>query len=824
MDESSQPVQAQITPDTEIRKLRPSELNKIAWHLTTLDSWKRLMLDSSCEEENLFNLDQVRCIEQESKLKQISAAEIFLNEWSTWGKKRPTCQQLMSMCIKMQNYRAADYLADILKTNKPPRPETGPAAPVDMTEFEEKLKLMKLINDQQKLPTSHVEKSPKNNNEITTEQSLAIVKSIFNFQQATPKPKGLKLTNKPEEKKPRIVKPKVHEVFPEPDDEEVEGIKYLLEQPILTDLIKLSNVNLSAADNLKGNMVMIPSLSDFMKFSNLPMNIPQNLENDFSKRPAVASITPKKEMSTADTNIQTPSSPEDDSSIIRSIIDILELPEEVLNEVDTRDIPLFVLEEEKEEPKDVPGGTLQVLTPEQRNAAKEYNELFDPDVPLSLIEERWRSANVASESLIQKTIERLQDCREADKFEQEMLSVRKEHNRKISEKNALKSNALKENEKLNPDNNSLSQEEEKELSDIKVRTRGRRLREEFFKSLLSNKSTNKMSMFSYVSPDLINQILDSVDNETKKLSINHEKNLIKQDKKNQKQEFFKSPILDESKDTCIKSNNFSPFSYIPLDGEQRTLDSNEREMKEPSQKKSRENHSHRTNGYTSPSSSPSTDRPNEMFILEKMLAKSISFQKKMAHEKQIMAEALNSHGSNASSISAQSPSPPRQNYKEKNAGEFPLCVIDEAKEVSIFSDALSPNPHHYLATQNKKDNKDIIDEIDGISLKESSKSKNVQSISEFKMDPDPDLLPDLSADTSDISRVDIPNITIQGPTSSESEFPLSSVSCDVTHSPSKHSKEVAETILHNQNHSSEEIDEEFLPVIIQNFNKNILRK
>lgn len=47
-----------------------------------------------------------------------TCAEIFLTEWSTHGKNRPTCQTLLNILDEIKFYKAADYLAEnVLKSN-----------------------------------------------------------------------------------------------------------------------------------------------------------------------------------------------------------------------------------------------------------------------------------------------------------------------------------------------------------------------------------------------------------------------------------------------------------------------------------------------------------------------------------------------------------------------------------------------------------------------------------------------------------------------------------------------------------------------------------
>lgn len=57
-------------------------------------------------------------IEQAAHQYNRHAAEIFLEEWSTMGKKRPTLRLLLDLLIKAELFRAADYIAcDILQRN-----------------------------------------------------------------------------------------------------------------------------------------------------------------------------------------------------------------------------------------------------------------------------------------------------------------------------------------------------------------------------------------------------------------------------------------------------------------------------------------------------------------------------------------------------------------------------------------------------------------------------------------------------------------------------------------------------------------------------------
>lgn len=55
-------------------------------------------------------------IEQAAQQQRRNAAEIFLVEWGTMGRKRPTLRTLLNLLTKAELFRAADYVAgDILK-------------------------------------------------------------------------------------------------------------------------------------------------------------------------------------------------------------------------------------------------------------------------------------------------------------------------------------------------------------------------------------------------------------------------------------------------------------------------------------------------------------------------------------------------------------------------------------------------------------------------------------------------------------------------------------------------------------------------------------
>ncbi|XP_012284187.1 uncharacterized protein LOC105701743 [Orussus abietinus] len=127
-----------ITSDTEIRKLKPAHLYQLGQILNVSDAWKKLMAivpKSGLDCTPKFNGEHFTMIEQAVHQQRRCGAEIFLEEWGTMGRIRPTVNLLLKLLIKAQLFRAADYIAvDILKGNPPQRPQYGPAAMIDVSE------------------------------------------------------------------------------------------------------------------------------------------------------------------------------------------------------------------------------------------------------------------------------------------------------------------------------------------------------------------------------------------------------------------------------------------------------------------------------------------------------------------------------------------------------------------------------------------------------------------------------------------------------------------------------------------------------------------
>lgn len=90
--------------------------------------------------EKLYNSTHIKLIENASKKDPRSAAEIFLFEWSTTGRRRPTVVHLLDLLKAANLYRAADYIAiNVLQQRAVERPTTGPAAKISISELDAEL-------------------------------------------------------------------------------------------------------------------------------------------------------------------------------------------------------------------------------------------------------------------------------------------------------------------------------------------------------------------------------------------------------------------------------------------------------------------------------------------------------------------------------------------------------------------------------------------------------------------------------------------------------------------------------------------------------------
>lgn len=136
-----------FTRKTEVRHISQPDLIKLAEILnqpSTSPAWKKLMQIVPYElthKEQLndgrpkYNVQDIRSIEKAAADNRLNnAAQIFLEEWITSGKIRPTLSHLLQLLVKSESFRAADYVAiDLLSEAPPRRPERGPAAKIDIS-------------------------------------------------------------------------------------------------------------------------------------------------------------------------------------------------------------------------------------------------------------------------------------------------------------------------------------------------------------------------------------------------------------------------------------------------------------------------------------------------------------------------------------------------------------------------------------------------------------------------------------------------------------------------------------------------------------------
>ncbi|GBP47674.1 Interleukin-1 receptor-associated kinase 4 [Eumeta japonica] len=122
--------------NVELRKLPTGSLSSIIDIMETNDDWKQVLsnVPEDPTSENFkpkFNNEHIRLIESHAKQTGRKCSEILLDEWSTFGLKRPTLDTLKNVLIRAQIYRAADEVAIMLQEAPPIRPNIGPAAAVD---------------------------------------------------------------------------------------------------------------------------------------------------------------------------------------------------------------------------------------------------------------------------------------------------------------------------------------------------------------------------------------------------------------------------------------------------------------------------------------------------------------------------------------------------------------------------------------------------------------------------------------------------------------------------------------------------------------------
>ncbi|XP_049857052.1 interleukin-1 receptor-associated kinase 4-like isoform X2 [Schistocerca gregaria] len=128
-----------LPAELEIRKLPPQALFRLVQILEYGEAWKQLMAiipkTGSDPSEMKYKVEHVKLIEHHANMQKRPCAEIFLEEWSTSGRIRPNLAFLLELLVKAELYRAAEFVAgDLLKDKLPERPESGPAAAVDLSD------------------------------------------------------------------------------------------------------------------------------------------------------------------------------------------------------------------------------------------------------------------------------------------------------------------------------------------------------------------------------------------------------------------------------------------------------------------------------------------------------------------------------------------------------------------------------------------------------------------------------------------------------------------------------------------------------------------
>lgn len=126
-----------FTRDTELRNLPYVDHYNLASKLE--DGWKRVMgrvqrvpTETTCCPYK-YTTKHINMVEDAGNRQNRNCAEIFLEEWGCSGRKRPTLADLLNLLTDLELYNPADFVAEeLLKEPRPRRPESGPAAEVDI--------------------------------------------------------------------------------------------------------------------------------------------------------------------------------------------------------------------------------------------------------------------------------------------------------------------------------------------------------------------------------------------------------------------------------------------------------------------------------------------------------------------------------------------------------------------------------------------------------------------------------------------------------------------------------------------------------------------
>lgn len=128
-----------MTGEMELRHLPTQQQLQLAKLLDMDDSILSLVMGNIAKDINnlnselRFNSAHIDSVREHAERHRKSPILILLDEWSTMGKERPRMKHLLSLLVKCQLFYAADYVADLIRVEKPERPKTGPAALVDIS-------------------------------------------------------------------------------------------------------------------------------------------------------------------------------------------------------------------------------------------------------------------------------------------------------------------------------------------------------------------------------------------------------------------------------------------------------------------------------------------------------------------------------------------------------------------------------------------------------------------------------------------------------------------------------------------------------------------
>ncbi|XP_035777007.1 probable serine/threonine-protein kinase PIX13 [Anopheles albimanus] len=125
--------------NSEIRHMS-SHLEHVADILDKTDGWRDIigLIPKNIEDISMprptpkytgFHEDKINEVSRENK---VSPSKLLLEEWSISGRVRPTVGNLLTILIRANQIRAAEYLSNRLEEAPPERPRCGPAAPIDI--------------------------------------------------------------------------------------------------------------------------------------------------------------------------------------------------------------------------------------------------------------------------------------------------------------------------------------------------------------------------------------------------------------------------------------------------------------------------------------------------------------------------------------------------------------------------------------------------------------------------------------------------------------------------------------------------------------------